>query len=579
MTVLTRGAYADPGTSLDFKTGNWRSVEKPVHIHAKAPCHAACPAGEDQQAWFAKLQEGHAEEAWRELVRANPLPAVTGRVCPHPCETACNRAHFDGALAIHNVERWLGDEAVRNGWSYPVSAPSADAPQVAIVGAGPAGLSAAYHCVRLGLRARIFEAGAEPGGLLRSAIPATRLPRDAMNAELERLLALPGITLELRTRLGRDVELDELSASHAAVLLAPGCQASKAWDVDGAVPADLHEGLDLLKEFMDHGVLPEARQVVVHGGGNTAVDLCRIMKRSGAEHVTLVTASGLPGPDTEPADLLNVVPRELEEALEEDIEIIDHATINRLIMKGSKLTGVEIVSLRKLPGNDGRRHRVPFEGTERVLPVDMVVPCIGEKVDAEGLGLHLSGNYLSPRDVFGHLETDGVYALGDARGDRGTVAEAIGDGRLAAHSVAARLRGEADPIESERPDTPFDQLNPIYFEGAKRAAPPRLPVADRTFDTEIEGDIGRTAALAEAQRCLSCGNCLACDNCWVFCPDNAVIKTEELAKDGSHYLFDLDFCKGCGICAHECPTGYIQMRPEEELVPEFSSVPPEGAGP
>ena len=143
MTVLTRGAFAEPGSSLDFKTGNWRSTEKPVHFHAKAPCHAACPAGEDQQAWLAKLQEGHAEAAWAELVHANPLPAITGRVCPHPCESACNRAAIDGPLAIHNVERWLGDEAIRLGWPYPVTEPAPDAPNVAIVGAGPAGISAA----------------------------------------------------------------------------------------------------------------------------------------------------------------------------------------------------------------------------------------------------------------------------------------------------------------------------------------------------------------------------------------------------------------------------------------------------
>ncbi len=205
MTVLTRGAYAAPGTSLDFKTGNWRSTEKPVHIHAKAPCHAACPAGEDQQTWFAKLQEGHVEEAWRELVTANPLPAATGRVCPHPCESACNRKDVDGALAIHNVERWLGDEAIANGWAYPVEPPADDAPTVAIIGAGPGGLSAAYHCLGRGLKAEIFEALPEAGGVLRSGIPRTRLPREPLNAEIVRLLALPGLTLHLQTRLGRDV--------------------------------------------------------------------------------------------------------------------------------------------------------------------------------------------------------------------------------------------------------------------------------------------------------------------------------------------------------------------------------------
>lgn len=560
MAILTRGAYGEPGTSLAFKTGNWRSTEKPVHIHAKAPCHAACPAEEDQQAWFAKLQEGRAQEAWSTLVAANPLPGVTGRVCPHPCESVCNRAALDGALAIHNVERWLGDEAVTNGWEYPVGPPSPDAPVVAIVGAGPAGLSAAYHALRSGLGARLFEAAPEAGGLLRSAIPRTRLPRPVLNAEIERLLALPGIDITYRARLGRDFSVDELVADHNAVLLAPGCQEGREWDVQGAVPADHHEGLALLKEFMDHGQFPPGERVIVHGGGNTAMDLCRLLKRSGVNEVTLVTASGLPGPDTDPEDLINVVPRELEEALEEGIEIVSHATVNRLVMRGSKVVGAEVASLRKERDAEGRRRRVTFEGTERVVDVDMVIPCIGERVDPEGLGRWIERGYLRPNDPWGTLK-DTVYALGDARGDRGTVAEAIGDGKRAIEAVSARLT-DAEPLADTRAEIPAAALNPVYYDDLPKAVAPKLPVFERAFDTEVEGDIGRSAALSEAQRCLSCGNCLACDNCWTFCPDNAVIKTAELATDGSHYLFDLDYCKGCGLCAHECPSGYIQMQAE-----------------
>ncbi len=562
MAVLTRGAYADAGTSLDFKTGNWRSTDMPAHVHAAAPCHAACPAGEDQQAWFALLQQHDPKGAWCELVSANPLPAITGRVCPHPCETACNRAALEGALAIHNVERWLGDQAVAQGWAYPVAPPAVDAPVVAIVGAGPAGLSAAYHCLRQGLRAEIFEALPEAGGLLRSGIPATRLPRDVLDAELARLLALPGITLNLRARLGRDVTLEGLRASHAAVLLGPGCQEGKEWSVRGAVPTDLHEGLALLRKFMDVGAFPPGDRVVVHGGGNTAMDLCRLMKRAGAAQVTLVTASGLPGPDTDPSDRINVVPRELEEALEEGIEIIPHASINRLIMKGSKVTGVEIVSLRKFTGKDGHSERVSFGGTERVLPVDLVIPCVGERVSPEGLEAVIQGGYLAPEDIWGRLPQDGVFAVGDARGDRGTVAQAIGDGRRAAMAAAAMIAGTGAPPLAERPTIPASALNPVYYPPSRRTLVPVLPVAERGFETEIEGDIGTAAAMAEAARCLSCGNCLACDNCWTFCPDNAVIKTAELARDGSHYVFDLDYCKGCGLCAQECPTGYIQMLPE-----------------
>ena len=393
---------------------------------------------------------------------------------------------------------------------------------------------------------------------MRSAIPRTRLPREALDAELSRLLALPGIEITYRARLGRDVSISELEADHSAVLLAPGCQSGREWDVSGAVPADHHEGLVLLKEFMDHGQFPEAKRVIVHGGGNTAMDLCRLMKRSGVEDVTLVTASGLPGPETDPDDLINVVPGELEEALEEGIEIIPHATINRLIMRGSKVVGAEVVSMKKEADASGRKRRVSFEGTERVHDVDMVIPCIGELVDPEGLGQLVTRGCLRPSDAWGRLG-EKTYALGDARGDRGTVAEAIGDGKRAVEAVVARLSG-AEPQTDARSEMPASGLNPAYYEAAPKAVAPKLAVQDRTFDAEIEGDIGRAAAMAEAQRCLSCGNCLACDNCWTFCPDNAVIKTAELATDGSHYLFDLDYCKGCGLCAHECPTGYIQMQ-------------------
>ena len=560
-TLLTRGAYAVPGTSLDFKTGTWRT-ERPRHVHWAAPCHGACPAGEDPQAWIAKLQEGHTEAAWRALVAANPMPAVTGRVCPHPCETGCNRGHYDTPIAIHNLERFVGDEALRHGWTYPMPDDAPSRGRVAVVGGGPAGLSAAYHLLRHGIRPTVFEALPEAGGLLRSAIPMTRLPRDVLDAEVARVLET-GIDFRPRHRLGRDVSLGELEREFDAVFLGPGCQRSRHWDVAGAVPADLHEGLALLKGWIDHGEVPTARSVAVHGGGNTAVDLCRVMKRHGAEAVTLITASGLPGPDTDPDDVLNVVPRELEEALEEGVTIIPHCTIQRLIMRGSRVIGVELVALRKLPRGDGRKARVAFEGTERVLNVDMVVPCIGEAVDPEGLdGLLGGGSYLRA-DPFGRLAgRERLHAGGDARGDRGTVSAAIGDGRLAAQAMAAAVAGGAAPAVEDRPPIGFDTLNLAYFEPGPRAEVAKVAPRDRTDLTEIEGALEARQVAREAHRCFSCGNCLACDNCWTLCPDNAVIKTVETASDGSHYVFDYEYCKGCGLCAAECPCGYIQMSPE-----------------
>ena len=396
-----------------------------------------------------------------------------------------------------------------------------------------------------------------PGG---PALIVGRLNAPAFAREIVRL-PLDGGEAEVLA-LGRDP--DVRSSMLAWVGTEPGEEGIWLRDLaTDAAPQHLHEGLELLRDFEDHGALPEAAKgdVIVHGGGNTAMDICRIMKRAGAKSVTLITASGLPGPDTAPDDLINVVPRELEEALEEGIEVIDHATVSRLIMKGSRVTGVEIIALKKEPGKDGRKRRVEFEGTERVVSVDMVVPCVGEQVDPEGYEGLLDGAYFWPDNAGGRV-AERVYALGDARGNRGTVSAAIGDGRKAAEAVWAELRGEDDPAADDRPTMGVDGLNTAYYPGASRARVAKLPVSERTFEAEIEGSISRSEALAEAQRCLSCGNCLACDNCWTMCPDNAVIKTAELAMDGSHYVFDYDYCKGCGLCTHECPTGYIQSVPE-----------------
>ncbi|MBR9970498.1 FAD-dependent oxidoreductase [Magnetospirillum sulfuroxidans] len=565
-TPMNRGAFAQAGSSLAFKTGTWRSA-KPVHVHATAPCHGACPAGEDQQAWLALLQEGKPQQAWERLVTTNPLPAISGRVCPHPCESACNRGQYDQPIAIHGIERWLGDEAIRHNWPYPRRAGDARPERVAVVGAGPAGLSAAYHLAQRKFNVVLFDSLPEPGGLLRSAIPPTRLPRSIIDAEIGRLLSL-GIEFRPRTALGRDVSLDDLRSEFDAVFLGIGAGKSRHWDVDGAVPADLHEGLALLREWLAVGALPHPNAVVIHGGGNTAVDLARIMRRAGVRDVHVVTASGLPGPGTESDDVLNVVPRELEQAIEEGVQFHPHRTINRLIMRGSKVVGVEMVRLKKLPDGNGHKARVSFEGTETVLHVDMVVPAIGEVVDPTGLEAILRQKDYLGVDRFGQVNGHpGLFAGGDARDgikghSSGTVSAAIGDGRRAAEGIDALLSGR-DADEEKRPALPYTALNLSYYESSPRIELSTLPLEKRDDSSEIEGGPNTVDALAEAQRCFSCGNCLACDNCWTLCPDNAVLKTMETASDGSHYLFDYDFCKGCGLCAKECPCGFIAMSEDE----------------
>jgi NADPH-dependent glutamate synthase beta subunit-like oxidoreductase len=355
-----------------------------VHRHTAAPCHTACPAGEDAQAYLALVEEEHFQQAWETLVDANPLPAITGRVCHHPCESVCNRGQYDEAIAVHNVERFLGDRALAEGWDYPVPKVAPDAPQVAVVGAGPAGLSAAYHLLRRGLRVTLFEALPEAGGLLRTAIPAYRLPKPILDGEVEHLLGT-GIEFRPGALLGCDIALDELQAQYGAVFLAPGTQRSREWSIDGATPGDLHIGLDLLNEWMEVGEIPNWSSVAIVGAGNTAVDLASVIKRAGVGEVHIISHKAIPAPDVPPADTMPAIPREITQALEERVVIHEHRGVQRLILRGERVTGVEMVHMKKLPDKDGRLRRVAFEGTETLLHVEQVIPAIGQIVDPQGI--------------------------------------------------------------------------------------------------------------------------------------------------------------------------------------------------
>ena len=533
----------DVGSSLANKTGSWRT-ERPEYVRRSAPCGTACPAGENVQKWLYHAEEGDYETAWRVIMEDNPLPAVMGRVCYHPCETACNRVQVDEAVGINSVERFLGDEALRRGWTVTPRAP-ASGKRVLVVGAGPSGLSAAYHLVRLGHAVTIRDAGPRAGGMMRFGIPRYRLPRDVLDAEIQRILDM-GVELELDSKVTDVAEAMEEGGFDAA-FLAVGAQLGKRAYIPAGSAARMLDAVSMLRSMEGEEKPLLGRRVVVYGGGNTAMDAARTAKRLGADEAVVVyrrTRERMPAHDIE-----------VEEALEEGVLVkwlstIKHADEGKLVLERMELDA------------DGFPQPT---GELEELEADSLVLALGQETDlslVEGVpGIEVDDGVVSvgPDMMTGH---PGIFAGGDMVPAERTVTTGIGHGRAAARNVDAWLRGVTAAPESNGDPAAFDLLNTWYYSDAPKTVRPQLDVARRqsTFD-EVVGGLDASNALFEARRCMSCGNCFACDNCYGVCPDNAVVKLGAGAPYA--YAIDYDFCKGCGICVAECPCGAIRMVPEE----------------
>lgn len=530
----------DVGSSLANRTGSWRT-SRPVYTDRLPPCNQQCPAGEDIQGWLYHAESGHYESAWRHLVQENPFPAIMGRVCYHSCESVCNRGKLDESVGINSVERFLGDEALKRGWKF--AAPARESGKhVLVVGAGPSGLSAAYHLRRLGHAVTIREAGPMAGGMMRFGIPKYRLPRAVLDAEVQRILDL-GVVLKLESKVTNI--LQEMHEGHFdAAFLAVGAHIAKRAYIPAGDSARVLDALALLRDMEGAAKPLLGRRVVVYGGGNTAIDVARTVKRLGAEEAIIVyrrTREKMPAHDVE-----------VEEALQEGVMIKWLSTIKRA---GESSITVEKMAL------DAKGFPQPT-GEFETLGADSVVLALGQDVD---LGLLNGVPGLQTIDgvvqVDAHMMTGhpGIFAGGDMVPAERNVTVAIGHGKKAARNVDAWLNGSvyAAPLKHEAAS--FDMLNRWYYADAPKTVRPLLDIARRksTFDEVVQG-LDETNALFEARRCLSCGNCFECDNCYGVCPDNAVIKL----GPGKRYQINLEYCKGCGICVAECPCGAIRMEPE-----------------
>ncbi len=529
-----------PGTSLANMTGTWRT-ERPVYLNRLPPCNNACPAGENIQGWLFHAESGNYEQAWRVLTENNPLAAVMGRVCYHPCETACNRGQLDSSVGINSVERFLGDEAIKRGWKFAAPA-SSSGKRVLVVGAGPSGLSAAYHLARMGHQVEIQEAGPLAGGMMRFGIPKYRLPREVLDAEVQRILDL-GVTLKLNCKVA-SIEQSMKDGRFDAAFLAVGAHIGKRAMIPAGDAAKIVDAISVLRSMEGEDKPLLGRRVVVYGGGNTAVDVARTVKRMGAEPIIVYRRTR----DKAPAHDF-----EIEEALQEGVMIKWLSTI--------KQAGDSSITIEKMALDD-KGFPQPT-GEFETLEADSVVLALGQDVDLsllEGVaGLEIVNGtvQVAPNMMTGH---PGIFAGGDMVPSERTVTVAVGHGKKAARHIDAWLQGSSYIPAEKHELAEYGKLNTWYYSDADKTVRPMLDVIRRqtSFD-EVQGGLDETTALFEARRCLSCGNCFECDNCYGVCPDNAVIKLGA----GKGFQFNYDYCKGCGLCVAECPCGAIKMEPEE----------------
>ena len=514
-------------------------TRRPTYVDLLPPCNAGCPAGENIQAWLGFARDGRHEEAWRQLVADNPFPAIHGRVCYHPCEDVCNRQELDSPVSIHAVERFLGDLALERGWAFPAP-PAASGRRVLVIGAGPSGLSAAYQLARRGHQVEVRDLSPEPGGMMRYGIPAYRLPRDVLAAEIARIEAL-GVRLLLGHRV-TDLAAERAEGDFDAVFVAVGAHLSKHVDIPARDAGRIYDAVSFLREVAAGGQPAVGRRVAVYGGGNTAMDAARVAKRLGASDSLIVYRRN--------RERMPAHEEEAEAAEREGVRINWLHTITAF--DGPELT-VEVMELdeKGFPQPTGRLEK---------LAADTLILAVGQDADTEflrrvpGVEFKSDGTVLVSASMM--TGCPGIFAGGDMVPAERTVTVGVGHGKKAARYIDGYLQGSEAVAGAKHELASFDRLHPWYFADALSRAQAERPPGERVADfAEIVAGLTEAEAVFEAQRCLSCGNCFECDGCLGSCPEDAVVKLGV----GYRYRFDYDRCTGCGTCFEQCPVHAIEM--------------------
>jgi NADPH-dependent glutamate synthase beta subunit-like oxidoreductase len=513
----------------------------PEYVDFFPPCNNACPAGENIQAWLSLAQEGKIEDAWRKLTEQNPMAAIHGRVCYHPCENSCNRKDLDSSVSIHAIERFLGDEALKNNWQfYPPK--TLTGKKIMIVGAGPSGLSAAYHLRKLGHEVTIFEAGPVAGGMMNFGIPAYRMPRNILQAEIKRIENF-GVKIVLNYKV-QDILKEKENGGFDAVFVAIGAHLAKKVNIPAQEASKILDAVSFLKEADENSDNKPllGRRVAIYGGGNTAMDAARTAKRLGADEAMIIYRR-----DREhmPAHEF-----EADEALSEGVKIHWLSTIKNMETSSITVEKMQVVNGKAVP-----------TGEYETLEADSLILALGQEADTdflkhiEGITFKEDGTTVevNPSMMTGY---PGIFAGGDMVPSERTVTIATGHGKKAARNIDAWLRNTTYEKPANNPLVTIEKLQIWFKTDAEKKAQQHLEIekAVETFD-EIVAGYTTEEAVYEAQRCLSCGNCFECDSCYGACPEGAISKNGK----GDGYTINYDLCTGCGVCAEQCPCHALDM--------------------
>jgi len=521
-------------------TGPLRS-QRPIYVDQLPPCNNACPAGENIQAWLSLAQEGKYEEAWQQLMADNPMPAIHGRVCYHPCEDGCNRTSIDSTVSIHAIERFLGDLALKKGWKVKISKQKSGK-KILVVGAGPSGLSAAYHLTRLGHEVEVRDAGPVAGGMMHFGIPAYRLPRKELDAEIKRIEGM-GVKIILNNKV-ENVLTEKESGNFDAVFIAVGAHLSKKIDIPSRDAGQIIDALTFLKD-VEKGDAPKlGRKVAIYGGGNTAMDAARTVQRLGGSEAMIIyrrDREHMPAHDFE-----------ADEALEEGVKINWLRTIKEIDSTTFKVEVMEVKDHKPVP-----------TGKFETLKADDLILALGQDTDTgflkeiPGIEFDWDGTVqVDPNMMTGH---EGIFAGGDMVPSERTVTVAVGHGKKAARCIDAFLNRKAYDKGEKHPVVGYERLHMWFQTHAPQSEQKELTPSERLGDfTEVKAGLTEKEANFEAQRCLSCGNCFECDGCYGACPEDAIIKL----GPGKRYRFNYNACTGCSVCFEQCPCHAIEMTPE-----------------